>query len=903
MIIPKRNIFICVLTFFSAIFLSSCGGGGGESGSSTATSQATPPASVNAQATPPVPIAKVASKVITFSSSAAAAVRAGVTEILSPVGAAKPGFAVDIPDPTVASAAPILAVNAQGQILMATSASGSGELSSDSTAMALVYWIAGPDPLGATLPQLETQARASGSFGRLVAAVALAQEQATPLTSNAGVLNELFAVLRETTTALTATTAAAASKSSLSKRIASPSIPADDFEAIMGSFGPVPMRLLVSDVNLSSAIRVKNSTPLFWAVRTEKQAGSPLAVLSPNALVSDSYGIIPGATIASSILSNVPIVELFPVVPTIDLQDLPAEGFNIRIAQNKKSMEKNWESVFYQSIKSFMKISLSSSASDADKCYLSIAIFTVNSVGDTLSSVKPTISNLSSMLKRSLSDSTKMFASCAPELFGPAVQAKEVFKRYASIYFPEVTALYSGYAALGEANNALTVVAQILAMDKYHSDTPKLYGICERLGPLKNGTISPCLTSIKFKPFIDLVTGQRITNPSFLVGSSVLFDINGYIDDELALLPASVMINNLSSSSIIVDLENRLLKSTKLGAVSLQLVDAATEVKDALSGNVVINGTLKSGKDTISVGESTTLRLVDNNGNTVFTNGANLAWSASPSDAISFSGGSGGFINNVKGLKASSTPVIITALLDNLKVAEASVTVGVGGYWQLTVNPPTACTRTPKGEQWAWNHPCSQFVGPMATNSLEILFADENPSVVFVGYLAGGSRIDGGNLKRVFPLAWQSKDNAFSYSVSNSFFQDVISLEDTINVRNNPPPTISGSGTTTVMLTVTSRTASGIAGTYLTSGTSGYFSLDRVYDAYWNTISTTSNGTWSAGLINGKLPVPEMNGYDFCQFNNAAAYQMDPTNKQLRNPRFSPGWGVFTPSACVYQPR
>ena len=673
--------------------------------------------------TPP-PTAQVSTKVITFSNTTPAAVRESVTEILSPVGSAKPGAALDIPDSNGAPAAPILAVNERGQILMATSASGSGELSADSTSMALVYWVIGPEPLNAKLSQVEVKARASASFGRLVTAVAAAQEQASPLTSNSSVLKELFAVVRETTTALSTTESAKVSRGALAKVVIDPSVPFSGYSAISGSFGPVPLLLTVKDVNFTSAIRLVNTTPLYWAARTEKQDGSPLAVLSPDSSFADGYGRLEGASILTSVLANIPGVNLFTREPTIDLQDLPAEGFNLRIVQNAESKTKNWETVFYRIVKFLMKSAFSSDLPQADKCYLSIANYTIQNFGAVVSEQEPTMVNLKLGLTRSLSNSTEMFKQCAPELFGPTVQAKELYKRYAAIFFPEVVALYVAYDALGETSNVLTVVAQLAAMKKYHGEPPKLFGICENKGPLGNGTIIPCLTALRFKAFIDPVSGVKNESPSFLLGAKVPYEVQGSNGDKAALLPASLKLFNGFPSVVKAGLEIPFLEATSPGTVALDISDAATDLKASLFGRVIQTATLVAERTALAVGDASRIRLVDAFGYTVFTSGAPLTWSASIPDAVSFGAGSGGFNISVNALKATTGPVVVTVRSGAQIVSEIELAPITGGN-SISI---TSASCTQVEVQIAGN-----ATGPVGA----YISASSNPSLGF----QGGSRV------------------------------------------------------------------------------------------------------------------------------------------------------------------
>lgn len=830
-----------------SVMVAGCGGGGGGS-----TTDSPPPA-------------KLSTKVITFSSSAPAAVRSSVTEVLSPVGAGKPGAAaLDVPDPERAPAASILAVNERGQILMATTVSGSGELSADSTAMALVFWTLGPEPLGATARQVETQARAAASFGPLVAAVAAAQELASPLTSNADILSKLFAVVGEATTSLKTIQSTPVSGRATALAVKQPSIPNSGYAAIDGTFGPVPLRLTVKDVNGTSAIRVVNTTPLYWAVRTEKQDGKPLGVLTPDSSTADGYGLLKGATILTSVLANVPIASLFAGEPEIDLQDLPIEGFNLRIAQNAESKAKNWEAVVYQTIKYAMKAAVPADASQADKCYLSIANFTVQTAADQLNTLEPNITNLKGILSRSLSNSTAMFKSCAPELFGPTEQAKQFFQRYASIFFPEITAIYGAYESLGETNNVLTLVAQVVAMKKYYAYSA-LLGICERKGPLGNGTIMACLTSLRFKPFVDPVTSAVNASPTFLVGSKLTFGLQALDGQALTLLPASLKLFNGFPSSIKADLETLKLEATSPGTVALDISDTATELKDSLVGRVVSTATLVADKTSLTVGETVMVRLVDTFGKTVVTAGAGLTWEASAPEVIQLTPlflSDGAPAVNAKALKASPDKVTISAKRAGAVVGTALISVeGVDTRYWLGTFTKDPCTVFPEG-YWFWENPCYNIGVTDGQYNAKFWFPVAGGKVTMESDSYGG-------LRRVYDTAWNATDMA---ELRLSFPTEIL-LPFAAEARY-----VRFSGTRSLVLNVSRRSATEIGGTYVVTAP-GFGAFDCNCFDFVNhrsgPIESRGTGTWSARLVSGSMPITEMNGFDLCYADGGAGNYRD----------------------------
>jgi len=303
-----------------------------------------------------------------------------------------------------------------------------------------------------------------------------------------------------------------------------------------------------------------------------------------------------------------------------------------------------------------------------------IANFAIQTTADQIGPLEPNVANLKAILSRAFSNSTAMFKSCAPELFGANERAKQLFLRYASIFFPEVAAMYDAFKKVGEANNFLTLVAQIVAFTKYYSYS-EAFGICERKGPLGNGTITACLTSLKIKPFIDPVTGQENKSPSLLVGSRVLFSLEGEVDGKPALLPASLKLFNAFPEVVSVDLEKFQLAALTAGSVALDIKDGATDKGDSLVARVVNRVNLASDKASIAVGEVAKLRLVDVFGKTVFSSGSTITWDVFPSDMVTLSPGENGFVKTVTAVKASLEPVTITARSGSEVLGSVSINV------------------------------------------------------------------------------------------------------------------------------------------------------------------------------------------------------------------------------------
>jgi hypothetical protein len=789
-------------------------------------------------------------KAFTLPPTASAALRAAVTEVLSPVGSASLGAALPIPDPSTTPQAPVVAVDTNGRILAVAMASGSGELTAESTATALVLWLAGPKIGGASAEQVGVQAQAQPSFGALVQSVEFAQAQAQPVTGNALVQQHLLAVVRELGAALRPTSSAATRGKVRPAAVASSQVAYSGHAVVQGSFAGVPMSVTVRDAYLRSAILVRNTTPLTWAVRTERQDGSPLEVLSTGADIVQNYAIVDGASVEVSLLETVPIVELFGIAPEIELQDLPREGFNLHLRQTQESWAQNWRVVIQDGASLLLSFALEDSEGQA--CYAHIANFTVQVMADELAALEPNVTNLKAMVSRALQNGNALLDPCIP---GRSERRREAFRRFALLVAPEVMGIYEGVerlsSAAGEVYDGVSLLARLHQMWRYRG-YDQTFGICETLSPLGNGMIVNCMTRLEIVPFADPGTGTVNESPSFLVGSRLDLQLRGSRGGANTPLPASLRLVNSFPSVMSADLSTLRLEALQVGTVGFDVRDTATGLSDALLGRVVQTAQLSADKIALLVGETAGLRLTDSFGRYVFTEGATIEWTSSAPEAVGFSPGLDGVHERVTALRPTSEPVVLTARAGGVTVGTVTLdpiqSAPLSWLGRMT---QISCTQAPDNGTWLWEVPCYN-TGPYFGAYESRFYFDEASGVVILQ-----SQIQGfANVRKRFELGWRAGDPVLRLNLPS---RSIISFAGDTAYRQYET-------VRAFEWTVERRSPGYLAGRYTVRAMSGYNSPVTGFQL----IPTVSYGTWEAfgGAI---MPDLQMNGFDLCIYGSQGA--------------------------------
>ncbi len=309
--------------------------------------------------------------------------------------------------------------------------------------------------------------------------------------------------------------------------------------------------------------------------------------------------------------------------------------------------------------------------------------------------------------------------------------------------------------------------------------------------------------------------------------------------------------------------------------------NVATVCEEELSVTVAGNGSVTSLPNGISCGTSCEF---------FFPAGKTVTLTAQAGNGQTFKGWDGA-PDVIKQCFGSTERTCVLTMDDDAVKKITALFSTSGPYWRGTYTfqtwegevplPDTfkSCQHSPQGF-WTWQNPCNAYL-PLPATGGGFYFDDQSPDVVFEA--GSGPRNIAANLN------WRSSAPSFTYTIPTAYSQTV--------VTGGIIGRVEGSGDLRYTFSVTTRTPFLISGTFTATMTSGYFDSSL----HWFTPSIKATGTWSASLVGGPKPQPQMHGFDFCFFSNTGFKQMDiPTSGC--NPSEMPGFcAAPVPNGCRFQ--
>lgn len=631
--------------------LVSCGGGGGGN---------------DVSGTDAAPSATTAINVL-FDQSVPSATRSSVAEVLTPTDAQPPGSAVAIPVGGDEFGPVVMAVDTQDRLILAGFASDSSvTLSARSTALVLTRLILGKSGFWASLEEAERSASQSAKFGRLVVAIQSALDSARAADEDEAVMTALSAVVAERIE----TTRAPASAASVSARaramaVASPSV-SHPLPAVVldDSFLGVPLKITVVSANSSGSINVSNATPIFWAISSQDANGTLLPAHSADpSTVVEGKVIIPGVGLKNSIIETV--VNHWLLSQLVDLLNLggeraevsgsPAMGFDLVVEQNDESWHRNVVAVAFD-IWNHVLGQIPTNT-DCIKAGLNV----VNTERLERAARSESVAGIKAALKDEWLNVSTIALACPNN---PKIS------RYIGVFTRKVSSLLVVLDTASAIEQGLTVVARMKMLEKY-SDTRKVFGFCQGKNGYGDYTLIDCPAQIAFKRPVDVATGSAIEAPALIIGASLtmMIEMKDAKGQNLTDISSSLQFQNSREDvlSHSVDASMRpTVTAKKLGVSYLTVKDVATDKTDVIPFYVV-KPSLVASKSTLSVGDTSEVRLVDPLGmrNTVFSEGVPISWSSSDPSKLAISPFGYQTAITVRALANTVEPVLLKATLSN----------------------------------------------------------------------------------------------------------------------------------------------------------------------------------------------------------------------------------------------
>ena len=631
--------------------LVSCGGGGGGN---------------DVSGTDAAPSATTAINVL-FDQSVPSATRSSVAEVLTPTDAQPPGSAVAIPVGGDEFGPVVMAVDTQDRLILAGFASDSSvTLSARSTALVLTRFVLGKSGFWASLEEAERTASQSAKFGRLVVAIQSALDGARAADEDEAVMTALSAVVAERIES----TSAPASAASVSARahamaVASPSA-SHPLPAVVldDSFLGVPLKISVVSANSSGSINVSNATPIFWAISSQDANGTllPSHSADPSTVVEGKV-IVPGVGLKNSTIETV--VDHWLLSRLVDLLSLggeraevsgsPATGFDLVVEQNDESWHRNVVTVAFDIWNNVL--GQIPTNTDCIKAGLNV----VNTERLERAARSESVAGIKAALKDEWLNVSSIALACPNN---PKIS------RYIGVLTRKVSNLLVVLDTASGIEQGLTVIARMKMLEK-HSDTRMLFGVCQGKNGFGDYTLIDCPANIAFKRPVDVATGDAIEAPALIIGASLttmieMKDANGRNSPDIS---SSLQFQNSREDvlSHSVDASMRpTVTAKKLGVSYLTVKDVATDKTDVIPFYVVKPSLLAS-KSTLTVGDTSEVRLVDPLGmrNTVFSEGVPISWSSSDPSKLAISPFGYQTAITVRALANTVEPVLLKATLSN----------------------------------------------------------------------------------------------------------------------------------------------------------------------------------------------------------------------------------------------
>ena len=553
------------------------------------------------------------------------------------------------------------------------------EMSADSTALMLVRMLLGGRGTVGSLESAEELIRSASSFSTLVGVISTDLSAGIALDESESLNHALAVVVEEVASRLARSTAQAHS-SIASKRIAavaSPTIHASGQTILDEELWDVArMAVTVADGSNGDAIRVSNTTPLYWAVHTANQQGTKLPPKGNPKTTPDGRVVLEPASFSTSVLSALPAVNWFISGPSVELSQMPTEGFNLVLAQTEATRQLNWERLTYEALT--LLLDLVVPVAPADACIVALAKQANETLFATMGSEEVTIENLDRRISTIAGSSLVSGIVCEPELASLYKGEREKLKQFLTQTFPRLMKIVTkSRVAIGAGYDGLALFAMMNAMAKHQGYAEKTFGVCQKVAGAGTAALTPCATSLRVKPLIDPWNDEPNPTPTLLRGAQPSFPVQ-YLSqggDEV-VMPASASIDtSIGPVQASLSAGGLSVLAISSGTFSINLKDRAMETVATTQGAVTTSAAVTPQRHTLAPNESVKLRLVDSFGWTVVADNADVAWSSSSPDVAVITTLSGLATPTVRALRASSVPVTLTAFLDGEAIASAQVEV------------------------------------------------------------------------------------------------------------------------------------------------------------------------------------------------------------------------------------
>jgi hypothetical protein len=531
-----------------------------------------------------------ATAAIVYDNAVPAGIRATITQVNTFIDSAAFGT-VDVPVAAGSTDTVALALNDADTIVLAAVQLVDGKLvlGADSTALALVRIVFGPEPEGITVAQLNAAIRGAADYPALVAAIDAALAANVPPSTAPPVLQQVAAVMQQAIAILknavgNAQAAATKRRQALPETVAELPLP----YSLLGTTGSTPsVHLTGSAINTVSLV---NSLPIYW----DAAANGTTVSLPPSALTSVALGLI------SPWLGPSPV----------DVPDAGGPAFTLKLFQSKGSRKENISSV----ARGILKLALDRVTKDTPaEVQCEGALLAVALASDRLDQLarSPSAENFFAYLRDTATlqalDWGPALRTCFPTHPG---RWGLFIGRYIVAISKYIEPILAVGGTIGLGYQMYTVST--------HWSTDREIGICQTDGFFFGRNIANCAARFDVEPKPRaLVPGARIT-PSYRA-----YDVKGFETG----LPSALEFSSSDPSVVGVVWETGEISANRAGRVDVLIREPAIPAASTV-GIEVVDPVLSPATATAKVGDRVTFKLLDGKGQDVETKNAQIVWSS-----------------------------------------------------------------------------------------------------------------------------------------------------------------------------------------------------------------------------------------------------------------------------------
>lgn len=733
----------------------------------------------------------------------------------------------------------VLAADAQGRLVLATLAS-ENELSASSTAVALLWmWIKPVAGSALDDKSFASKARGAAGFDLLVEQIDAALAAGMSPIDSLPVL----ATLDDVTAAMGEFVKPQSGRISPLAEIVRPRLAAT--AQLLTSGGDRYVDLMSGNlfVNDTANISVFNGTALYWSAYAQAYDGKRVAepeLLNPVPLadaIRYSNGVAPVGGY-STVLGH------------------PSVSYDLVVVQDVAAQRAN-------------AVMLMRAALQAILGTTALAFGDVSCLNNFINSVAP--AELEALAAKGGEDALKAYmsafnkelvrlslknltvsASCGG---GPTLL--RLLTKHVPMIQTALTVYSDGFAKVNKGRKAGEAIATWyeIAFDTFYADRAELkLGVC-----VAGGQVVKCATRYALKD-----------NRPWLEGARAVLPLVAFAGDKATLVPSTLAISsqNILPLSAGPDTVVQVLSADL--TTTLRIRDEPTGHDSSTVSLVVEPGKIRyasflgiAPSGPFNVGQTRAVTVGSNSNASLFYDDVDFNWRVAPGfeDIVELSVG-GQRLASVKALKPGIAVIYATNSVTKRRLAfEVGVEFTTGGNYWLGTFTKDPCTVFPEG-YWFWENPCYNIGVTDGQYNAKFWFPVAGGKVTMESDSYGG-------LRRVYDTTWNATDMA---ELRLSFPTEIL-LPFAAEARY-----VRFSGTRSLVLNVSRRSATEIGGTYVVTAP-GFGGFDCNCFDFVNhrsgPIESRGTGTWSARLVSGSMPITEMNGFDLCFADGGAGNYRD----------------------------